>query len=322
MARFVWSLSMMLLATAATGCKKEARCGDGVIEESEICDDGNEADGDGCNRLCKVEACFPGEDDNGDTCFALDEASSITDPDYDYPDPLNDSEQYSPPARYLNLDRADVTRKLARNFALGEMVRTDRGRYAVIQSHAVSTLQDLRDELGGLRVNSGYRSPGHNTSIPGSATYSRHQFGDAFDLSPLQTDLDALEAACNAAGASYVGVYVTHRHCDWREHELDVAFYGTELEGSGAAEVPLDIPSFRAFPQTDAYIDLIDTPEGWELTAPAEGWDEGEPLREWTAYDASGRIIDEQTSGTYEPPEDAVEVEVVVGREVVRSIEL
>jgi fibro-slime domain-containing protein len=31
-------------------------CGDGVIERSEQCDDGNTANGDGCSRLCQIEA--------------------------------------------------------------------------------------------------------------------------------------------------------------------------------------------------------------------------------------------------------------------------
>ena len=31
-------------------------CGDGVIERSEQCDDGNTTNGDGCSRLCQIEA--------------------------------------------------------------------------------------------------------------------------------------------------------------------------------------------------------------------------------------------------------------------------
>jgi len=320
MGRYAWGSLIVLLALGAAGCNRQPRCGNGVIEETEICDDGNEENNDGCDAVCQVEACFPGPNGNGRVCFSLVEASAFDDPGYDYPEPLNDSAQYSPPVRYLDLDAINLTRMVAANFAIGEMVRPDRGQYAVVQAHAVETLQEIRDDVGALRVNSGYRSPGHNASIPGSATYSRHQYGDAFDLDPLDTTLGALESACNQAGASYVGVYETHRHCDWRLTTLDRSFYGTDLQGSGQAEVPLDIASFRTMPQTDAWLEIVDDKEGWYLAAPAEGWDEGEPLREWTAYDASGRIVDEQTSRTYVPPDDAVEVEVVVGREVVRSI--
>jgi len=34
-----------------------AICGDGAIDAEEECDDGNEADGDGCNAACRVELC-------------------------------------------------------------------------------------------------------------------------------------------------------------------------------------------------------------------------------------------------------------------------
>ncbi|MEO0601653.1 MAG: D-Ala-D-Ala carboxypeptidase family metallohydrolase [Myxococcota bacterium] len=321
MGRFLLGCSVVLLAIGTTGCDGE-RCGNGQIETNEICDDGNAEGGDGCSATCEVEACYPGENGNGRTCFTLTEADRIGDSAYDYPSPLDNSVQYSAPARYLDLDRINLGRLIASNFAIGEIAQPAKGRYAVVQAHAIERLQDLRDELGALRVNSGYRSPGYNDSIPGSATYSRHQFGDAFDLDPLETDLDALEAACNANGASYVGVYVTHRHCDWREATLDEAFYGTEFEGTNS-DVPLDIASVRTLrPATDAWIEPVDGARGLELAAPAVGWDEGEPLREWTAYDARGYIIDEQTSTTYVPPVHAVEVEVEVGRDVVRSFPL
>jgi hypothetical protein len=51
-------------------------------------------------------------------------------------------------------------------------------------------------------------------------------------------------------------------------------------------------------------------------SAPAEGWDEGEPLREWTAYAADGVVIDEVVADTYTPPPRAAKVSVWVGREV------
>ncbi|HEX7501548.1 MAG TPA: DUF4215 domain-containing protein, partial [Polyangia bacterium] len=31
-------------------------CGDGIVERSEQCDDGNTANGDGCSRICQIEA--------------------------------------------------------------------------------------------------------------------------------------------------------------------------------------------------------------------------------------------------------------------------
>ena len=37
-----------------------ARCGDGVIDSAEICDDGNQEYGDGCNPKCKPFECGDG----------------------------------------------------------------------------------------------------------------------------------------------------------------------------------------------------------------------------------------------------------------------
>jgi cysteine-rich repeat protein len=33
-------------------------CGDGILDSGEVCDDGNKADGDGCNAECAVEDCY------------------------------------------------------------------------------------------------------------------------------------------------------------------------------------------------------------------------------------------------------------------------
>ncbi|MEN0064077.1 MAG: D-Ala-D-Ala carboxypeptidase family metallohydrolase [Myxococcota bacterium] len=275
--------------------------------------------GMGCNR--QGQACYLGPDESNDQCFELTNASDIRDPDYDYPEPYQGSAQYSAPLRYLDLEAVDLALSVAPNFQLFELADPANGAFAVVQPHAVERLQELRDAVGAIDVTSGYRSPGYNATIPGSATSSRHQYGDAFDLSPQNGDLDALDAACTAAGASYIGVYETHRHCDWRFTTLDSSFYGAELTGS-RGRTPLDISSVRALPLTDATVVPIEIDGSTVLTAPATGWDEGEPLREWTAYNARGHLIEAATGRTYTPPADAVEVDVEVGREVIRTFAL
>ena len=40
-------------------------CGDGIVDEAEQCDDGNNVDGDGCSVTCHVD-CDNGVDDDGD----------------------------------------------------------------------------------------------------------------------------------------------------------------------------------------------------------------------------------------------------------------
>ena len=43
----------------------EFGCGDGVVDENEACDDGNDVEGDGCSRLCELETSDGGDGDGG-----------------------------------------------------------------------------------------------------------------------------------------------------------------------------------------------------------------------------------------------------------------
>jgi hypothetical protein len=74
--------------------------------------------------------------------------------------------------------------------------------------------------------------------------------------------------------------------------------------------------AFSYLPEFDA---AIDESAGVYL-AYAWGWDEGEPLREWTAVGYSGEILETHIGRTFEPPPGTKGVEVVVGRAVLRSI--
>jgi cysteine-rich repeat protein len=50
----------------------EARCGDGVKSQFEGCDDGNVADGDGCASDCALTSCGNGRVDPGEQCDSVD----------------------------------------------------------------------------------------------------------------------------------------------------------------------------------------------------------------------------------------------------------
>ena len=50
-------------------------------------------------------------------------------------------------------------------------------------------LDPLREKVGAIRVNSGYRTPAHNKQIGGSPT-SQHCKGEAADIFPLKKDID------------------------------------------------------------------------------------------------------------------------------------
>jgi uncharacterized protein YcbK (DUF882 family) len=64
----------------------------------------------------------------------------------------------------------------------------------------------------------------YNEGVDG-ATWSRHIYGDAVDMYSDTLSLAELAEACNDLGAGFTKLYTTHVHCDWRDHELDRAFF-------------------------------------------------------------------------------------------------
>ena len=69
-----WSLSCAcLLAVAGCGTPDpmmmtEPRCGDGMIDEGETCDDGDAESADGCNAFCRVESGWECDGESPTTC--------------------------------------------------------------------------------------------------------------------------------------------------------------------------------------------------------------------------------------------------------------
>lgn len=254
--------------------------------------------------------CYPGDRMAYDVCVTLDPAGTQGS---DYAYPSSSSWNYAEPTNYLWLADIPGTVKVAPNFQRDELAQEWKGDWGVVQVHAVERLQDMRDQVGALVVNSGYRSPDYNASV-GGATLSRHMYGDAFDLAPQAVSLGDLESTCYANGAGFVSVYVSHVHCDWRDDTQEDAFYGSSppppLPASTLVGARLPVPSAR-----------VSLTAG-RLTAPAEGFECGEPLREWTAYDADGHVVATATGPDFEPPAEAVEVTVDVGRVVQEHIRL
>ena len=249
------------------------------------------------------QVCYPGPNNDFTTCLPIHDFAPLPD-GYEYPPPYQGDPNYRPPVALLDLEELDLGTYLAPNFQLGEIAQPDKGRYAVVQPHAVVSLQELRDQVGAINVNSGYRSPAYNAATPGSATNSRHMFGDGFDLGPLEVGLGTLENACVDIGGALVE-YTTHVHCDFRYDPVDEQFYGPV-----PAVVDLEPPSYEA--------DLVLGDDGlWR--APAEGFDEGEPVRRWTARDAAGEVIGTAVGADFTAPPGTVTVEVRVGAQVERS---
>jgi GH18 family chitinase len=251
------------------------------------------------------EVCYPGEHGAYDVCATLEPAGSQGS-DYDYPS--TSMANYEEPTHLLRLSDIPGGTKLAPNFTRDELAQEWKGDWGVVQVHAVERLQDLRDVVGALVVTSGYRSPGYNDGV-GGAELSRHMYGDAFDLQPTSVSLSSLADHCSAHGAGFVSVYTSHVHCDWRDDAQEPAFYGTAAPPPPtAARVQ---PTARLQP----------SPHG-TLLAEVEGFDCGEPLREWTAYDTDGHVLSTGEGAEFVPPTDAARVEVVVGRVLTEAVEL
>ncbi len=302
--------SLLALPLALAGCAPDT----GVIRRPDLGLDTGAPDTDPTGPSTEppipgdTEACFLGPDRDHDLCydlFALDPVPA----DYTYPEPYQGDPNYRAPLAFLDLEQGGTHPEdhLAPHFQLVEIAEAWKGRYAVIQPHAIERIQEVRDQLGALIVNSGYRSPGYNADIPGAATWSRHMYGDAFDLNPASATLGDLEAACSAAGA-FVLVYTNHVHCDWRDDPVDEAFFGPAPRSVSAAPRPV--------------LDATITWDGARLVAPAIGFDEGEPLREWFAFDAAGTLLTRHEGSSFLPPRRAVSVEVDVGRALTRGVDL
>lgn len=252
-----------------------------------------------------TDVCFPGAKEDGTACYPTLPAAGLGS---DYTWPSSTDARYRTPQRVIDLEAVDLSLQIAPNFRASELLQAWKGQYGVLQPHAIARLQDVREEVGGpVQVNSGFRSPAYNTSIDG-ATYSRHMYGDAADIAASSLSIAALGAICESLGAGYVGYYTAHVHCDWRNDPLDPVLYGPSF----APPLVDDTPHHTAALVQD----------GGRWLAPGTGWDEGEPLREWAAYDAHGQVILTAVSPTFTPPPGAATLEVVVGRAVTLSRKL
>ncbi len=265
---------------------------------------GDETGGDettGGDDLAPIEVCFPGGDGSYSTCFGL---HYVQPAGYDYPPALNGDANYRQPIAFIDLEQADGSTLVSPNFRLDEIAQIVKGRYAIVQPHAVESLQRLRDDVGAINVNSGYRSPDYNDDV-GGATHSRHMYGDGFDLDPVSVGLSTLESACTDRGGMLVE-YETHVHCDFRFDDVDHEFFGTLLQGGG------DDPVL-------AYEAAVEQDHG-VFMAPAQGFDEGEPLRRWSAFDADGQLLDTQVGPVFVAPFGTYEVRVRIGAQLERTV--
>ncbi len=255
------------------------------------------------------EVCYPGEDGSYSTCFELVRFDSLPE-GYTYPAPLNGQASYRKPIALIDLQGLDPETRLAPNFRLAELAQPDQGRYAILQLHAVESLQSLRDALGSLNVSSGYRPPSMDVGTEGGEPYSRHMYGDGFDLVPTAASLADLEAACTGNGGFLIE-YASHAHCDFRNDPLDVGFFGAAA-GPVSPTGPDASASFGA--------DIVEHSGVFSTTW--RGFDEGEPMHRWSAYDEDGALLLRATGASFIAPAAAASVTVLVGARIELSAAL
>lgn len=230
------------------------------------------------------EVCYPGTANTWDVCFSLTAKSFVTSSAYKWPAGGPNPVQYAEPTWLLDLKTVDGATKLAKNFALDEFMQVAKGQYAVYSPKAVVHWQNIRNALGkALYINSGFRSPGYNAGLDGAATYSRHMYGDAADVTTKGgTTLQAIVNACNAEGADFVKLYTSHVHCDWRNDKLDPAYWADPPAAKPGNWDPNAIPEDE---QADAWVPApqFDFVAGdWlELHAEWLGFPEGTPWVRW-----------------------------------------
>ena len=254
------------------------------------------------------QVCYPDSDFSYQRCYDLVDFDPSWGSDYDYPTPYQGSTQYRAPSRFIDLETVNLNDPLAPNFSLIELMNPSKGRYSLFQVHVVEKLQELRELSGGpLNINSGYRNPDYNAQVGGAAS-SRHIYGDAADMYSSVLSLEELGGLCEQLNAGFIKLYETHVHCDWRYDTLDDAFYNP-ANSLQAAQAP------------SIEVELHSTADG-VLWTTSEGFDEGEPLRRWSAFDENGSLIEQLTVRSYQPPSGAASVVVHVGGLVEHSISL
>lgn len=177
------------------------------------------------------DSCFPGPNGvidgppaftpgSDDVCI---NAVGVSGADYNLPD--GSELGYTPPPGYFDASIIAANPQISPNLHLCDVTNCDaarrQGDYVYIDPFMVAQLDNVYDDLGGLSVNSGYRSPAYNEGV-GGATHSRHQYGDAVDIAVTASNPESdIIASCRNRGATNIYTYDSgaHVHCDWRGAE-------------------------------------------------------------------------------------------------------
>lgn len=231
--------------------------------------------------------CYLGEKSDNKNCMLTTDINEVINKlDYKYKKPsrfLNNPDQYRRPYHLLDLDSIDLLSKVSPNFQIGEFLVRHKGQYGILAPILIEMLQNIRETLeAAIHINSGYRSPAYNKSV-GGANYSRHQYGDAVDMWSDKHSLDELKKECIAKGASFYQLYKTHIHCDWRNDDLNPAFYPPLLDQ------PLMFSSMAEF-KLQSHLEYEKSSNTLYISHPEAEEASSELLYEWTIVTGRGVV--------------------------------
>ncbi len=204
--------------------------------------------------------------------------------DYRYRDPFTDPsfpganpERYRKPLHVLDLTKMNLSLKASKNFSFGEFLSVSKGPLAILSRIVLERLELMRTDFGrGIQITSGYRSPGYNSGISGSAAWSRHMYGDAVDLVVSGFSVNGMKRVCEGRGGFALTYEDGHVHCDWRTVPQDADFFGQSSK-SGLQT----LAEIRSALSADLVIEFKQSDSIGHLSVTGESEEEGSLTREW-----------------------------------------
>lgn len=222
------------------------------------------------NRGDKSKICI--KNSALENCFGVLERGALFDQKrlYNYPNPKTDrsfpkkfdERYYHPPHRLIDIRDVSPQTLLSPRFTRENFMQENskRGHFGLFSPFVIQQIEIMQDLLKiPLIITGGYRSPGHNATIPGAAKWSRHIYGDALDLKVPGMKHRDVAKYCLQAGASFYQLYSDHIHCDWRKSPLPIEFYGNK-----SIENPAPLHSHE---QLSIYQEISEASEIVELTS-------------------------------------------------------
>ena len=120
------------------------------------------------------------------------------------------------------------TEKLSTNFLVKEFACKDGSDKILIDKEMIYILQEIRNILGPITINSAYRTDVYNKKV-GGATNSYHKKGQAFDIVDRNKNLTAICNIANSLGVKGIIRYSTFVHIDSRATKYHASSAGARL---------------------------------------------------------------------------------------------